>query len=149
MFMFDLEVDGLTDARGQAVAEACADAGAWPVSFVPGRVERRWFGIEKSYPPVIEIVTQDGTGSILAVTAERDAATIDFRHDAVPRLAATVRIIDEHFPEGFVFRATHSGSPIRVDEEPSLDELVATIQAGHLSEFTRYRVPGHPQAGDR
>lgn len=138
--MFDLEFEGLTDELGLALAHACADRGAWPVTFSEGRVEKRWFGIEKAYPPVLDIEAHDGTGPILAVTAERDAATIDLRHDAIPRLIDTVRILGEHLPDGFVFRATHSGSPIRLDETVSVDGLATIIAEGQLNEFTRYLV---------
>jgi hypothetical protein len=138
--MFDLEFDGLTNELGLALAHACADRGAWPVAFSEGRVEKRWFGIEKAYPPVLDIQAADGTGSILAVTAERDADTIDLRHDAIPRLVDTVRILGEHLPEGFVFRATHSGSPIQRDATVSVEGLATLIADGHLNEFTRYLV---------
>ncbi len=138
--MFDLEVEDLTAERGRAVDHECAARGAWPVTFAPGRVEKRWFGIEKAYPPVLDIDPRDDTGSILAVTAERDADTIDLRHDAIPRLIESIRVIADAFPEGFVFRATHSGTPIRINETPTVDELISLIQDGHLNEFTRYRV---------
>lgn len=140
MFMFDLEFDGLTDELGRDIAVECVRRGAWPVTFRAGRVEKRWFGIEKAYPPVLEIEAGDETGPILAVTAERDADTIDLRHDAIPRLVDTVRILADHLPDGFVFRATHSGSPIQIDEEPTVQDLVELIERGQLNEFTRYTV---------
>lgn len=139
MFMFDLQVENLTDAVGQSVIDAVTAAGAWPVAFVPGRVERRWFGIEKSYPTVLEIQSGDVRGSVLA-TEIRDADTVDLRLDARHRLGQTLAIIADHFPSGFVFIATHSGSPIQRNETPTPEELVTLAEESRFNEFTRYRV---------
>jgi hypothetical protein len=140
LFMFDLEVEGLTDHRGRALADECLAVGAWPVSFVEGRVEKRWFGIEKFFPPVIEVATSDDDGTILAPNASRDAAAIAMRVDALPRLALTTKLISDHFPTGYIFRATWSGAPIQVDEHVTPDQLAQLIGASALNEFTRYRV---------
>jgi hypothetical protein len=140
LFMFDLELPGLTDERGAALSDECEAVGAWPVEFVEGRVEKRWFGIEKFYPPVIELATSDADGSILAPTAARDAASIDMRAAALPRLALTTKLIADHFPEGYVFRATWSGAPIQIDEHVTPNQLAELIHASALNEFTRYRV---------
>lgn len=142
MFMFDLEVENLTDARGRAVTADCAAGEAWPVAMVPGRVEKRWFGIEKAYPTVLEILPEDEVGSVLAASAERDAETVALRSDAPERLAHTLRIVDRHFPEGFGFIATYSGSPIQTERSLTIDDLAALVERSALNEFTRYRVPG-------
>lgn len=145
MFMFDLELDGLTDEVGHAVAADCDTADAWPVAFVPGRVERRWFGIEKAYPTVLEIQATDHDGSILDPAAERDADVVVFRPGAGSRLAETLRIVARHFPGGFGFIATHSGSPIQKERSMTVDEVAGLAADSRLNEFTRYRVaPGRP-----
>lgn len=145
--MFDLELPGLTDQRGQAVAEECERLGAWPVTFVPERVEKRWFGVEKFYPPVLEVPASDGTRAALAPGAARDADTIAMNPKATDALAATVSVIADHFPEGFVFRATWSGSPIQRDEVVAVNDLASLIRRSALNEFTRYTVPPHGEVG--
>ncbi|MDQ8043388.1 MAG: hypothetical protein REI11_02210 [Patulibacter sp.] len=140
IFMFDLELGQLSDARGAAITDAVREANGWPVEFVAGRVEKRWFGVEKFYPPVLEILTEDDAGPILLPTATRDADAIALRPDAVAPLAVTVGVIADHSPEGFVFRATWSGSPILQDEHLRIPDLVRRIRASGLNEFTRYRV---------
>ncbi len=144
--MFDVEVEGLTNARGQAAAEECADRNAWPITFIPGREEKRWFGIKKSYPAVLELATDSG-GSPLAPNVERDADHIAMYAGAADRIATTVRVISDHFPEGFVFRATWAGSPIQHDETLSINELAEKIRDCELNEFTRYTVPPLTEIG--
>src|SRR5690349_16342521 len=100
MFMFDLELPSLTDERAEAAAHECADRNAWPLRFVPGRVEKRWFGIEKAYPSVLELPVDSG-GPALAPEAERDADALAFRPEAAHRIAATIDVIADHFPDGF------------------------------------------------
>lgn len=146
-FMFDLELGGLTDERGRAVADECRSRGTWPAAFVPGRVEKRWFGVEKSYPPVLELPDHDEAGPAIAADAARDAHAINFRPDAAEAVAATVEIVADHFPEGLVFRATWAGSPIEHDEIVSIDELTAIVRASRLNEFTRYTVPPLTEVG--
>lgn len=138
--MFDVEVPGLTSVRGQAAAEECADRNAWPVAFVPGREEKRIFGIKKAFPAVLELATDSG-GSPLAADVQRDADHIAMSPDAAVRIATSVQIISDHFPDGFSFRATWAGSPVQRDETLSIDDLVERIREAQLNEFTRYIVP--------
>lgn len=138
--MFDIEVPGLTSVRGEAAAEEVADRNAWPIAFIPGREEKRIFGIKKSYPSVLELATDSG-GSPLAPNVQRDADHIAMYAGAAERIGTTVRVISDHFPEGFTFRATWAGSPVRHDETLSIDDLVERIRDSHLNEFTRYTVP--------
>lgn len=138
--MFDVEVPGLTSARGEAAAEEVADRNAWPIAFIPGREEKRIFGIRKAYPSVLELASDSG-GSPLAPNVQRDAKHIAMYASAADRIATTVRVISDHFPEGFTFRATWAGSPVRHDETLSIDDLVQIIQNSALNEFTRYTVP--------
>ncbi|MBJ7471648.1 MAG: hypothetical protein JHD16_10120 [Solirubrobacteraceae bacterium] len=145
MFMFDLELPSLTRERGEAAAHECADRNAWPLHFVAGRVERRWFGIEKAYPSVVDLPVDAG-GPALAPTAERDALTLELRPEAAHRLASTIQILATHFPEGFVFRATFSGSPVRDDHALSAPDLADLIRSNGLNEFTRYTVLPNPTA---
>lgn len=140
MFMFDLELPSFTTEGAEAAAHEAADRNAWPLQLVPGRVEKRWFGIEKAYPTVVELPTESG-GPALALEAERDADTLVMREDAAARIATTIEILGDHFPEGFTFRATYSGSPVRHDETLAATDLAALIRASGLNEFTRYTVP--------
>ena len=146
MFMFDLELASLSEERAEAAAQECADRNAWPLQFVPGRVEKRWFGVEKAYPTVIELPTESG-GPVLALEAERDADALVMREEAAARIATTVEIISDHFPDGFTFRATYSGSPVRHDETLSAEDLADRIRASELNEFTRYPVPPLAELG--
>lgn len=139
--MFDLEVEGLTDQAGSTLEAAARRAGAWPVLFETGRVERRWFGIEKAYPPVLDIATSDAAGQIVLPDAPREADRILMRADALPHLAKTLALIAEHFPGPLTFRATWSGSPIRADVALTLDELLLRIRHCDLNESERYLVP--------
>lgn len=146
MFMFDLEVEGLTDPTGRALEAACREAGAWPIIFAPGRVERRWFGIEKAYPPVLDIAVEDPSGPIVLPDAPREAERIVMRASALPALARTIGLVAEHFPGPLTFRATWSGSPIRTDVDLSLDDLLVRIERSFLNEAERYRVFARPTA---
>ena len=145
--MFDLELPGLTATLGQDLEHAVADAGAWPVRFTPGREERRWFGLRKSYPTVLEILTADGQGHVLIDPDTWDEHAWRFRPDAIERLARLVTILAEHVPDGFTFRATWAGSPIERTEHLSPDELVARIEREQVNDHTRYAVePSAPEA---
>ena len=146
MFMFDLELPGLTEARAEAVAQECADRNAWPIEFVPGREEKRWYGVRKSFPDVIEIPTESGKPA-LSDDAERDAEALAMRPEAAARIATTLEIIGDHFPDGFVFRATYSGSPVQYDEDVSVEDLAARVRGCALNEFTRYTVPPRSEVG--
>ncbi len=140
MFMFDLELPSLTTQRAEAAAQDAADRNAWPLHLVPGRVEKRWFGIEKAYPTVVELPIESG-GPALAIEAERDADSLVMRAEASHRIAATIEILGHHFPEGFTFRATFAGSPVRHDETLAASDLADLVRTSRLNEFTRYTVP--------
>lgn len=139
-FMFDLELARLDEATGHAIEHAVADAGAWPVRFVPGREERRWFGVRKAYPTVLEILTADGTGHVLIDPDHWDEVAWQFRLDAVPRLVRLVEILADHAPDGFTFRATWAGSPIEHTVEVRPRELIVLISDQRLNDHTCYRV---------
>lgn len=139
--MFDLDLgDDLDRSTGVAIEQAVADAGAWPVRFTPGRVERRWFGVRKAYPTVLEILTADGQGHVLVDPDHWDEDAWQLRPDAAPRLASLIAILAEYQPAGFEFRATWAGSPIERTVEVSPAELKAIIAAQQLNDHTRYRV---------
>ena len=57
-----------------------------------------------------------------------------------PLLAGTIRVLGEELAQGFVFRATWVGSPVREDVELDAEELARIVQRSGLNEFTRYRV---------
>lgn len=138
--MFDLELPELTPQIGERVMHAVADAGAWPATYVKGREERRWFGLTKGYPTVLELPTEDGRGHVLLTPDEWNEERWELRPDARPRLARTIEILAAEHPAGFVFRATWSGSPIEQDQRLSASELVELILADRLNDHTRYRV---------
>jgi hypothetical protein len=142
-FMFDLDLPGLDADLGRAIEHAVADAGAWPVRFEPDREERRWFGVRKAYPTVLEILAADGRGHILIDADHWDEHAWQLRPDAIPRLAALVAILADHAPAGFTFRSTWAGSPIERTMSLTPAELIALIQGGRLNDHTRYRVPPH------
>ncbi|MEH3054354.1 MAG: hypothetical protein PGN13_10170 [Patulibacter minatonensis] len=144
-FMFDLELPGLTPAGGRALEQAVADAGAWPVRFEPGREEQRWFGIRKAYPSVLEILTEDGRGHILVDPSDWNEDAWVFRPDAVPRLARLVELLADHAPEGYVFRATWSGSPIDRSEELAAVDLAERVRSEAVNDHTRYFVGVDPR----
>jgi len=142
-FMFDLELVDVDEAAGIAVEHAVADAGAWPVRFTPGREERRWFGIRKAYPTVLEILTEDGTGHVLVNPDHWDEDAWQFRPDAIPRLVGLIEILSRHAPAGFTFRATWAGSPIEQSIELPAAALMSLFADGLVNDHTRYRVlPG-------
>ena len=141
--MFDLELPGVDDVLGESIEQAVADAGAWPARFVPGREERRWFGVRKAYPSVLEIHTTDGQGHVLLDPDHWDEDRWVFRPDAIPRLARLIEILAAHAPEGFTFRATWAGSPIQRTVELHPMELVDLVAAEQLNDHTRYRVTVH------
>lgn len=138
--MFDLDLPDLDANLGAAIEQAVADAGAWPVRFSHEREERRWFGIRKAYPRVLEILTADGTGHVLVDPTHWNEDAWELRPDAIPRLARLVEILAAQSPHGFEFRATWAGSPIErtIDIHPM--DLVDVINAGQLNDHTRYRV---------
>lgn len=143
--MFDLELPELTPQVGERVMHAVADAGAWPAHYVRGREERRWFGLTKAYPTVLELPTADGRGHVLVDPATWDEERWRLRPDARARLANTLRILATEHPAPFVFRATWSGSPIEQDQHVTSDELVDLILGDQLNDHTRYRVDrAHP-----
>lgn len=139
--MFDLDLGLAVDAAfGTAVEHAVADAGAWPVRFTPEREERRWFGIRKAYPAVLEILTEDGRGHILVDPDRWDEEAWQLRSDAVPRLARLLGILADHSPDGFEFRATWAGSPIERTEDVTVGDLQQLVLDQQLNDHTRYRV---------
>jgi hypothetical protein len=138
--MFDLDL-GLVDlARGRAIEHAVADAGAWPVRFSEGWEERRWFGIRKAYPPVLDILTADGQGHVLADPDHWDEHAWQLRSDAAPRVATLLDILARHSPAGFTFRATWAGSPIEHTIDLTVEDLCAVVLDQRLNDHTRYRV---------
>lgn len=139
-FMFDLDLPDLTPERGQQIEHAIADSGAWPARYQSEREERRWFGITKAYPHVLELLTEDGRGHILLEPDTWDEERWVLRPDARPRLVATIEIVAAAHPSPFAFRATWSGSPIERDEELTARELAALIATDQLHDHTRYRV---------
>lgn len=138
--MFDLDLGAEVDpAVGQAIEHEVADAGAWPVRFSPGREERRWFGIRKAYPTVLEILTADGQGHVLIDPNHWDEEAWQLRPDAAPRLARLIAILAEH-ASAFDFRATWAGSPIERTVEVAPEDLQTLILEQRLNDHTRYRV---------
>lgn len=138
--MFDLDLPDLTPERAERMLHAIADAAAWPARYQPEREERRWFGVTKAYPHVLELLTEDGTGHVLLEPTVWDETSWRLRPDARPRLAATVRILAAQHPAPFTFRATWSGSPIERDEELTAGELARLVAGDQLNDHTRYRV---------
>lgn len=138
--MFDLELPGLTPELGTTIEQAVADAGAWPVRYSEGREERRWFGVRKAYPTVLDILTADGQGHVLVDPDHWDEERWTFRADATPRLARLIEILAAHAPSGFEFRATWAGSPIEQTIRLHPMALVELVRAGQLNDHTRYRV---------
>lgn len=139
--MFDLDLGRQVDeAEGHAIEHAVADAGAWPVRFTAAREERRWFGLRKAYPAVLEIQVRDGQGHVLVDPDHWDEDAWRLRPDAAPRVARLIAILGDHVPAGFVFRATWAGSPIERTEEVSVEELQQRIVGQRLNDHTRYRV---------
>jgi hypothetical protein len=138
--MFDLELPGLDEAMAHAIEHAVADAGAWPVRFTPGREERRWFGIRKAYPTVLEILTADGQGHVLVDPDHWDEYAWLFRADAIPRLVELVDILAGHAPSGLTFRATWAGSPIEHTLELAVADLISLLADGAVNDHTSYRV---------
>jgi hypothetical protein len=139
--MFDLDLgDALDPAVGAAIEHAVADAGAWPVRFSPLREERRWFGVRKAYPAVLEILTADGQGHVLVDPDHWDEDAWQLRPDAAPRLASLIAILADHAPTGFEFRATWAGSPIERSTDVTVSELQHLILEHRLNDHTRYRV---------
>ncbi len=140
-FMFDLELPALTTDIGVAIEHAVADAGAWPVRFTPGREERRWFGIRKAYPTVLEVLTADGQGHVLQRPDHWDEVSWKLRPDALPRLVALIDILARISPAGFTFRATWAGSPIERTIELPATKLATLVSAQQLNDHTRYVIP--------
>jgi len=138
--MFDLELPGLDQVVGHAIEHAVADSGAWPVRFTPGREERRWFGVRKAYPTVLEILTADGQGHVLVNPDHWDEDAWQFRPDAIARLIRLVETLAGHAPSGFTFRATWAGSPIEQSVDLSPADLVRLIADEAVNDHTRYRV---------
>ncbi|MFT4034045.1 MAG: hypothetical protein QM679_00555 [Patulibacter sp.] len=138
--MFDLELPGLTALSGVLVEQAVADAGAWPVRFSPSREERRWFGIRKAYPAVLEILTADGQGHILCNPDRWDEHRWQLRPDAAPRLARLIELLAHYTERDFTFRATWAGSPIEQTVRLPVTELAALVRANRLNDHTRYVV---------
>lgn len=139
--MFDLDLGRpVKETEGRAIEHAVADAGAWPVRFTPGREERRWFGLRKAYPAVLEIQVRDGQGHVLVDPDHWDEEAWQLRPDAAPRLARLIAILADHVADGFIFRATWAGSPIEHSEDVTVEELQQRIVEHRLSDHTRYRV---------
>lgn len=139
-FMFDLELPFLTPAVGAQIVAGAQRPGAWPVSYVPAREERRWFRVLKAYPAVIEVATSDQVGHVLVDPEDWDRSHWALREDAKPRLIETLDVIARAHPQPFVFRATWSGSPILGDEELDAGALAKLIAGDRLSDSVRYLV---------
>ena len=142
-FLFDLELPGADEDDLMAIAAACSTRRHWPIRFTPAREERRWFGLRKAYPAVLELPEVDlraVPASVLAQDAAPDAALVPFAPAHRERLATTLATIGQHAPAGFWIRASWVGSPIERDEHVTLAELCDHVRGGGLNEFTRYRV---------
>lgn len=148
-FLFELEVRGADQDGLRAIAQACTGPRYWPVEFVPGREERRWFGIRKAYPPALVLPERAAGRSVLAAHAEPDAEAVPFAPDAAPLLAATVARIASYATGGMDFRAAWVGSPIERTELVTLAQLQGLITGPGTNEFTRYRVRSVPSLGER
>lgn len=138
--MFDVELPDLSPEQGDRIVARIAEAGGWPAHYVPRREERRWFGVIKAYPHVLELATEDDRGHVLIAPDVWDEERWRLRPDAHERLATTLAILAEEHPAPFTFRATWSGSPIERDEELTASELATLIRADQLNDHTRYRV---------
>lgn len=138
--MFDLELPELTPQLSRAIEHAVADAGAWPVRFTPGREERRWYGVRKSFPDVLEVLTSDARGHVLMDPEHWDEHAWEFRPDAVERIARLIEVLGDHAPGPFVFRATWAGSPIERRARLSVEALADLVRSGELNDHTAYVV---------
>jgi hypothetical protein len=131
-FVFELNVDALTEAQGRAIEARTRDA--WPVAFKPRhRVALFW-----EWGP--ELWIRDG-GDLLTDEAEPEAPYWDMNAAELPALAATLRVLGDELPQGFGFRATWTGSEVREERVLGADELAEIALASRLNEFTLYRVP--------
>jgi len=142
--MFELGLLDLDEPRGLAAQAAARERGAWPLHYVPGRVERRWYGIHKSFPPELWLPTDVDGAPILSPGDQRDQPTLGMNPVLLPRLAQAIAVVAEVFPGGFTFRATFAGSPVTGTATATPEELEALILESGLNEFTRYRVLANP-----
>lgn len=144
-FLFELEIRGVDESGLRTLAHACSGPECWPVVFIPGREEKRWFGVRKAYPPVLELPVEADGASVLAAAARPDADAVPYSPAGAPRLAATVERIARQASEGIDFRGAWVGSPIERTEHVTLAELQALITGAGTNEFTRYRVRPVPR----
>jgi len=133
-FVLELEVPGLTWTQVDELVLAVADSEGWPVGAAP---RRRW-GREQA--PALLLLDASGDRQLLSDDAEWDAEAWSMDRELLPRLATTLRLLCERLPQGFAFRATWTGSEVRVERRLSCDELVRLTLDSRLNEFTRYVV---------
>lgn len=139
-FLLQVDVDGLSTQQGQAIETACRQRGAWPVRFKPPRRRFTLLG-PRNDQPELSLPDADNGRHLLSDHAEWDAPVWAMEPDLLPRLAATVHLLDEQLPQGFALRATWTGSVVRRERQVTATELAQLILASQLNEFTRYRVP--------
>lgn len=145
-FFLQVDVDGLTTRQGHAIEAACRQRGAWPVWCRPPVRRRTLFG-PRIRPLELYLPDADGGRDLLTDDAEWDAPSWAMEPDLLPRLAATIHVLDEHLPQGFAFRATWVGSTMRHERQVTVEELADLVLGSQLNEFTRYRVPPQEPTG--
>lgn len=145
-FLLLVDVDGLTTQQGQAIEATCRQRGAWPVRFKPPRRRFTLLG-PRNDPPELSLPDAENGRHLLSDHADWDAPAWAMEPDLLPRLAATIHVLDEQLPQGFALRATWTGSVVRHELQLTANELAKLTVASQLNEFTRYRVPPQEPTG--
>jgi hypothetical protein len=138
---FELTVNDLTDDQGLAVETRCHDRAGWPVTFVPRHRRRLALFGSREVGPMLLMSDRGSDGELLlSDDADWDAQAWAMEPALLPSVAETVRILGEELPQGFILRATWTGSPVREEIVLTAEELTQLVLASQLNEFTRYRV---------
>ncbi len=117
--------------RGVEIAEAATVSEGFGVY-----ARKKWFRKEA---PILTI--EDGCAChLLEDSADWDAPTWDMTCEELPKLAATLKQIDAHCFEPFVFEALWVGDKPQEQKRVSIDELNEIILAGKVGTKTSYLV---------
>lgn len=141
-FVLLVEVDGLTEAQGQAIEQECQARNTWPVHYRPPSRITRWLQPSRGRRRSLHMPDRNADGQeLLDDNATWDAPAWSMTADVLRSLAEAMHVLGANLPQGFTFRATWSGpSEVRHEVVLTADELADLAGRSQLNEFTLYVV---------
>jgi hypothetical protein len=140
-FVVELAVSKLTAEQGRAIEAATRKRDAWPVRYVPARVQRRRPLQRRAAGPSLAMPDSVDGRYLISDQASWDQPFWDLEPEFRPRLATSIRILGEFLPQGFRFRATWAGDEVRETVSLAAEELAERAASSTINEHTMYIVP--------